>query len=817
MRNPFKSVQEIFLPFRFASATPGLWQFADDIEAQRRRKSEGGPQGRAEAPVRRDQGGGGGVQRPSGGGGSGVKLPPWLMIILVIIFLICGGGKSVLDGLSSDGTDSAPTEESAPADVPAVDAPTAIPADFTPQAIAQDGQTWTVLIYQDADDQILEKDIFTDFNEAERIGSTDHVQIVAQLDRFKKAFKGDGNWSGARRYYITQDDDLSKINSKLMDDLGEVNMADPATLVDFATWAIKTFPADHYVLILSDHGMGWPGGWTDGDMEDSVVASERIPLVKVMGNALYLNQLDEALGQIRQQADVDKFDIIGMDACLMGQLEVYSMLEPHARYAVTSEETEPALGWAYTAFLQALTQNPGMSAADLSMSVVESYIDGDQRIVDEQARADFARELGASRASAAQMAKEMSRDVTLSAVDLSKIPALMGSVNDLAYALQSDDQSTIAGARDYALAFTNIFGEKTPSAYIDLGNFVQILKKESSDDNVQQLSGLVLTGIKQAVIAEKHGSAKKGATGVAIYFPNSSLYRSPYSGPQSYTAVANRFAGSSLWDDFLAFHYNDRLFESATREAVVPAGGPTRAPGAGEIEISALQASSRVAEPGKPVTLSAKITGNNVGYAYLFIGYYDQTSNSIFVIDTDYLESPDTREVDGVFYPKWSDKSSFNLKFKWDPTVFSITDGQKTVTALFAPQQYGASAEDAVYAVDGIYTFAESGSRINARLNFRNGQLVSVFGMTGSSEAGAPRQITPQPGDTFTLLQKWLDLNSDGSVKESTMLEGETLTFGDQPFEWKEQYAAVGEYIVGFMIADMDGNTTDAYVEVTVK
>jgi hypothetical protein len=827
MRNLSKSNQKSFLTFRFAATASGaqdIFQFSDDMEVQRRRKS-GGPEGRADAPIRRGQGGDSGGYRPpsGGGGGSGLQLPPWLIIILVIIFLVCGGGGGALSGLFGDsGTESAPVDNSvdnpAPADVPAVDAPTAIPADFTPQPVASDGQTWTVLLYQDADDQILEKDIFTDFNEAERIGSTDHVQIVAQLDRFKGAFRGDGNWSGARRYYVTRDDDLKVINSKLMDDLGEVNMADPATLVDFATWAVKTFPADHYVLILSDHGMGWPGGWTDGDMQDSVVASERIPLVKVMGNALYLNQLDEALGQIRQQAGIDKFDMIGMDACLMGQLEVFSMLEPHARYAVTSQETEPALGWAYTAFLQALTENPGMSAADLSKSVVQSYIDGDQRIVDEQARTEFVRELGGSRASAAQVAKEMSRDVTLSAVDLSKIPVLMGSVNDLAYALQSDDQSTIAGARSYALAFSNVFTEKGFSGYIDLGNFVQLLQKESSDGNVQKLSAQVLADIKKAVIAEKHGTGKKGATGVAIYFPNSSLYRSPYSGPQSYTAVANHFADNSLWDDFLAFHYNDRSFEPATREAVIPAaGGPTRAPGAGQITVSAVKASSKEAEPGKPVALSARITGKNIGYIYLFIGYYDQSTNSIFVADTDFLESPDTRQVDGVFYPKWSDKGSFNMKFNWDPTVFSISDGQKTVMALFSPQEYGASAEDAIYVVDGIYTFAESGSQLNARLNFRNGRLVSVFGITGQGDTGAPRQITPQPGDTFTLLQKWLDLNSDGSVKESTTEQGETLTFSDQPFEWKEQYAAAGEYIVGFSVADMDGNTTEAYTQVTVK
>ena len=119
------------------------------------------------------------------------------------------------------------------------------------------------MLYQDADDEVLEQDVFTDFNEAERVGSTDQVHIVAQLDRFNGAFTGDGNWTSTRRYYVTKDNDLTAIHSQLVADLGELNMSDPATLVDFATWAIKTFPADHYVLILSDHGMGWPGGWTD--------------------------------------------------------------------------------------------------------------------------------------------------------------------------------------------------------------------------------------------------------------------------------------------------------------------------------------------------------------------------------------------------------------------------------------------------------------------------------------------------------------------------------------------------------------------------
>ena len=119
------------------------------------------------------------------------------------------------------------------------------------------------MLYLDADDPVLEEDILFDFNEAELVGSTDRVKIVAQLDRNKKGFKGDGNWTGARRYVISKDQDLNTIKSKPVEDLGEIDMSDPQTLIEFSTWAIETFPADKYVLIMSDHGMGWPGGWTD--------------------------------------------------------------------------------------------------------------------------------------------------------------------------------------------------------------------------------------------------------------------------------------------------------------------------------------------------------------------------------------------------------------------------------------------------------------------------------------------------------------------------------------------------------------------------
>src|SRR4030042_2960305 len=137
--------------------------------------------------------------------------------------------------------------------------------------------------------------------------------------------------------------------------------------------------------------------------------------------------------------------------------------------------------------------------------------------------------------------------------------------------------------------------------------------------------------MNNTIVSEKHGTGKPGSTGVAIYFPNSTTYNSAYTGPQSYNILAERFVKSSLWDDFLAYHYNDRSFRADAVEAVTPSAEmPIRAPGAGAITLSEITLSSESLTPGESVRLSTIINGQNIGYVYLFVGYYDARSTSIF-------------------------------------------------------------------------------------------------------------------------------------------------------------------------------------------
>lgn len=798
----------------------------ETIEAQRRRRDAGGPRGRAEMPGRPSSGGGG---TGSTGGGGFSRIPGGKRSVpvgVVILILVCYFAYTLLSGGADDGSQTTDLPSLPQENETEVVQNTSTPRPTRTPGSAASGskQTWTVMLYQDADDSVLEQDIYMDLNEAERIGSSDQVNVVAQIDRYAGAYTGDGDWTSARRYYLTQDDDLFHLNSEMLADLGEVSMADPQTLVDFATWAIETYPADKYVLILSDHGMGWPGGWTDPKPAAKRSVDNAFSQ-GIEGNMIFTNELDQALGEIRAKTGLDRFELVGMDACLMSHLEVLSALEPHTRYVVTSQETEPSLGWAYTGFLEALEADPGMDGAGLGDEIVSTYIEKDERIVDDQARADFLRQGspmgglfgGPVNVSASTLTRQLSKSITLTATDLDALPGLMDAVNQLAFAMQKEDSSVVGRARTYAQSFTSVFGENVPPSYIDLGNFAQLLAQETSSSTVRSAAAAVTEAVNRVVVAEKHGSQKPGATGISIYFPGSQLYRTAVAGANSYVQIADRFAEESLWDDYLVYYYTQTPFQLDTRQAAAPsAGSRVRSPVTGQIEISPIRLSATSVDYNQPVTMQSTLTGDNIGYVYLFVGYMDPNSGSILVADKDYLESPKTRQVGDLYYPVWSDQSSFNLKYTWTPTVFTMDDGSTSTVALFNPERYGASAEEAVYTSDGIYTDSATGESRYARMYFTNGQMTRLYGFTSMDSTGALHEIIPQTGDTITLIQTWLESDGSGGVRSVTE-KGETLTFGDQMFTWQEMYAGAGDYVIGFVVSDLDGNETQAFAQLTVR
>ncbi len=684
---------------------------------------------------------------------------------------------------------------------------------------------WLVMLYQNADDEILEGDIYTDLNEAEFVGSTDDVVIVSQFDRFAGAFDGDGDWTGTKRFLVTQDDDLATVYSEELEDLGEIDSGAPETLTDFLIWGITNFPAKKYALILSDHGAGWMGGWNDD--------------VPVEGSSLSINEIDQALATALAETGVEQLEFIGFDACLMSQVEALSGVAPYARYAVASEEVEPAIGWAYAQFLRQLADKPTMNGATLAKNIVASYIKDDIRIQDDEARAVYVLENYGieEEVSPADLVKQESKSITLTAVDLQVMPAFMDALNEFAFALTFVDPPAVARARTYAQSFESVFGEEVPSPYLDLGHFAKLATEFAESNDLSAALKNLEKVTKKFILAEKHGADRPGATGLTIFFPVPELLVAVGTAEStiSYTDYASRFAGASLWDDFLVFHYANRDIDPDTvsTELLTSEDGQAadlteyaaplledveyvETPGIkAELALTPIEVSSEEIAADDTVLLATSISGADVGYIYVMAARYDEESESFSIEDMDFVAADDTQELDGVYYPVWSDQDLEEFIFEWSPTIYALSDGETEAFALLEPTLYGAGDEDTEYAVRGIYTFASGKERYAIMYYDGNLTYKSLFGFSGENGTGAPRAITPRAGDTFTILEQWIEADEDGNEVVNEY-PGETLTFRGKPFEVIAYEGYAGEYSLSITATDLNGNEVTEYAAVTV-
>ena len=379
------------------------------------------------------------------------------------------------------------------------------------------------------------------------------------------------------------------------------------------------------------------------------------------------------------------------------------------------------------------------------------------------------------------------------------MPALMDSVNDLAYALQEREPAAGGPGADLCpvlhqrlwqggAAFLHRPGQLCPVAQAAKAATASVAQA------ADRRAGRAGPGGHRREARRPKSRARPASRSTS---PTRSSIGSPLTGPQSYTAIARRFADESLWDDFLAFHYTGRPFErDGQRPSPCPSRGPAcAAPGAGADRRSRPSACRttwprRAARCCSAPTSAARTSATSTSLSAFTTRRPTRSSSPT----RDYLESADTREIDGVYYPDWGEGRVHDgvrvgagrlCHRRWRRTRW---------WRCSRPQSYGATFEEAVYTVDGIYTYADGGESRYARLYFSDGVLRQVFGFTGEGGTGAPREIIPQTGDRFTVLEKWLDLDAAGHGSPQTATqEGGTLTFGDQMFAWEDLDAAPGD------------------------
>jgi len=380
---------------------------------------------------------------------------------------------------------------------------------------------WTFMVYMDGDNN-LESAAIDDFMEMSSVvgltGAGAAVRVVVQFDRIDGYNNLYGDWTDCRRFEITTG---STPEDLPVENLGEANMGDPATLTAFINWAVGYAPATNYALILWNHGDGWREmirkkkadlSWKHGEDWQAILRGKGIEdlLHKTVcvddtnEDELYMFEVVTALN------DVNNIDLLGFDACLMGMVEVAYEVSKSINLVsvvVGSEEVEPAAGWPYDDILTALVANPAMTPAQLGTTIVNKY--GDK--------------YGA---------------YTQSAVYRNQMAALATAIDDFATAMEgSNSWAEIKTCRGNAQEYYLLEN-------IDLYHFADLVA--TAVPAIATEANAVKTAISNAVFAKYPVAGN--SHGLAIYFPNrdDGFYERYYEDTTKYN-----FANDTTWDDFL--------------------------------------------------------------------------------------------------------------------------------------------------------------------------------------------------------------------------------------------------------------------------
>ena len=173
------------------------------------------------------------------------------------------------------------------------------------------------------------QDKIDDFKNINNLGK--NAWITVPYDTYQKP---------AYRYYIGLD-----YSSKF---LGELDMSDPNTLIDFVKWSVNNYGGTHTVLVIYSHGDAWRGLLEDDDPNEG----------KIMG----ISQLKSPMNAIKNYME-RKIDITVFDACYMSNMEAAYELRGTTDIIIGSAETKVAktengyVVWPYKKIIEDLINN----------------------------------------------------------------------------------------------------------------------------------------------------------------------------------------------------------------------------------------------------------------------------------------------------------------------------------------------------------------------------------------------------------------------------------------------------------------------------
>lgn len=338
-------------------------------------------------------------------------------------------------------------------------------------SVSGDGETTTLMIYM----------IGSDLESKTKAGTNDLNEILqsgVDLSRVNVLVStgGSPHWHND---FVREDVrltlQLQADGFKVLDTQPASSMGEAEALSGFLQYCDQNAPADHYALILWDHGNGPVMGYG----KDVLFSNDALTLLE-MRSALEASPF----GPKR------KLEWVGFDACLMSSAELACIWADYAKYLVASQEVEPAFGWNYS-FLSSLGTADTRSVLE---ALTREYLSACDTYFEEKGYAD--------------------RDATLACLDLSVASELRQALDEL-FSAASGNVSDLYNVLAAHRVETRALGRATTGSEYDLVDLrdmaVQLrdLYPEQTERLISVIDKLVLYNVTNA----------ENLCGISLYYP----------------------------------------------------------------------------------------------------------------------------------------------------------------------------------------------------------------------------------------------------------------------------------------------------------
>lgn len=196
----------------------------------------------------------------------------------------------------------------------------------------------TIIVYMAADNN-LSYMAFPNIEEMIR-GIKEDSNVIVFLD-----FR---NYQEKESYLLRfTNSDASEISDHIVKRYDDFTSTDPTKFEETLDEIVKDYPSESYGLILWSHADGWRPR----------IRNTRKSFGDDHAMVMNIDELEKALQNVLTKNNLEKFNFLLFDACLMGGVEIISELKEVTEYIVASPAEVPEKGFPYTTTFAALTND----------------------------------------------------------------------------------------------------------------------------------------------------------------------------------------------------------------------------------------------------------------------------------------------------------------------------------------------------------------------------------------------------------------------------------------------------------------------------